>query len=159
MCSQNSRKVMLQPNHDHAEIRLPVNGRTAHPKRRIQAKHVGDEITAQCEPTSLSGEAGSREGGTWIKVTLQMRGQTIEKASINAYGCPYTLKVCEWLGGELRGRQLGADAALGETLAGGPRAWALATGTPEERLTRLLVIEDALKSALRHGGRGGYKGA
>jgi len=111
---------------------------------------------AAIESLPVSGEAGSREGGTWIKVNLRIRGQTIEQASINAYGCPFTLKVCEWLGGQLQGRTL--DAAAGEALAGGPRAWALATGTPVERLTRLLVIEDALQSALRNAGLGAYNG-
>jgi hypothetical protein len=85
---------------------------------------------------------------------LQIRGQTIEEAGINAYGCPYTLKVCEWLSAELKGRALGL--ALADSLAGGPQAWARATGTPEERLTRLLVIEDALLGALRNAGQSGY---
>jgi cysteine desulfurase len=105
-------------------------------------------------PTQASGEAGAREAGTWIKVNLQIRGQTIEEAGINAYGCPYTLKVCEWLSAELKGRALGL--ALADSLAGGPQAWARATGTPEERLTRLLVIEDALLGALRNAGQSGY---
>jgi cysteine desulfurase len=104
-------------------------------------------------PKLLSGEAGARETGTWIKVNLRIRGQTIEEARISAYGCPYTLKVCEWLSTGLQGR------ALGEALAGGPRAWASATGTPEERLTRLLVIEDALLGALRQAGHAGYNAA
>jgi cysteine desulfurase len=125
---------------------------------RLHALSNLGEVAAGRETLPVSGEAGSREGGTWIKVNLQIRGQTIEQASINAYGCPYTLKVCEWLGAQLQGSQLGAGAGLGETLAGGPRAWALATGTPVERLTRLLVIEDALHSALRNAGFGAYNG-
>ena len=105
---------------------------------------------------AASGEAGARESGTWIKVNLQIRGQTIEEAGINAYGCPYTLRVCEWLSAELKGRDL--TRALAGTLAGGPQAWARATGTPEERLTRLLVIEDALLGALRNTGHSAYNG-
>lgn len=105
---------------------------------------------------AISGEAGSREAGTWIKVNLHIRGQTIEQATINAYGCPYTLKVCEWLGARLQGRALGT--VLGGELAGGPRAWAQATATPEGRLTRLLVVEDALHSALRQAGLTAYNG-
>jgi cysteine desulfurase len=100
---------------------------------------------------SVSGEAGTREGGTWIKVNLSIRGQVIDQATIDAYGCPYTLRVCEWLGAQLKGKPLGS------ALGGGPRAWASATGTPEERLTRLLVIEDALLSALGQPADGGVQ--
>jgi cysteine desulfurase len=106
---------------------------------------------------AASAEAGAREAGTWIKVNLHIRGQTIEQASINAYGCPYTLKVCEWLSAQLQGREL--SDALGGALSGGPQSWASATGTPEERLTRLLVIEDALLGALRNTGHAAYNGA
>ena len=113
----------------------------------------GDAATATAQVVA-SAEAGTRESGTWIKVSLQIRGQTIEEAGINAYGCPYTLKVCEWLSAELKGREL--SQALADKLAGGPQAWARATGTPEERLTRLLVIEDALQSALRNTGHSAY---
>jgi len=106
---------------------------------------AGTVEAGACEaaaPVSASGEAGSRETGTWIKVNLSIQGQVIDQATISAYGCPYTLRVCEWLGAQLTGRP------LGDALGGGPRAWAAATDTPEERLTRLLVIEDALQRAL-----------
>ncbi len=127
--------------------------------RRLRAVDGGAGLASVGIPTSAaltqaSGEAGARETGTWIKVNLQIRGQTIEEAGINAYGCPYTLKVCEWLSAELKGRTL--ELALADSLAGGPQAWARATGTPEERLTRLLVIEDALLGALRNAGQSGY---
>ncbi len=114
----------------------------------------GGAVSVGVAPKQASGEAGAREAGTWVKVNLQIRGQTIEEAGINAYGCPYTLKVCEWLSAELKGRTL--ELALADSLAGGPQAWARATGTPEERLTRLLVIEDALLGALRNASHSGY---
>jgi len=101
---------------------------------------------------AVSAEAGTREAGTWIQVNLSFRGQTIEQASIVAYGCPYTLKVCEWLGGQLKGRR------LEEAACGGPRDWASANEVPEERLTRLLVIEDALLAALRNASQDAYNG-
>ncbi len=101
---------------------------------------------------AVSAEAGAREAGTWIQINLSFRGQTIEQASITAYGCPYTLKVCEWLGGQLRGRR------LEEAACGGPRDWARANEVPEERLTRLLVIEDALLAALRNASQDAYNG-
>jgi hypothetical protein len=101
---------------------------------------------------AVCAEAGAREAGTWIQVNLSCRGQTIEQASITAYGCPYTLKVCEWLGGQLRGR------GLDEAACGGPHEWARANEVPEERLTRLLVIEDALLAALRNASQDAYNG-
>ncbi len=48
---------------------------------------------------------------------------------------------------------------LDQVAAGGPRDWASANQVPEERLTRLLIIEDALLAALRNANQGAYNGA
>ena len=66
----------------------------------------------------------------------------IASASYQAYGCPQTLAVCEWLSGRLPGRPW-ADPGLGGALD-----WVQAMQLPADRLTRLLVIEDALRAAL-----------
>ncbi|MDE2249866.1 MAG: aminotransferase class V-fold PLP-dependent enzyme [Gammaproteobacteria bacterium] len=89
-----------------------------------------------------SGEAGAREQGTWVRFMLKMEGGTIAEASHQAYGCPQTLAACEWLSGQLRGRPW-ADPGLGGALD-----WARALQLAPDRLTRLLVIEDALRAAL-----------
>jgi len=87
------------------------------------------------------GEAGVREQGTWLRLELGVRAGIIHSAKWQVYGCPHTQRVCEWLREQLPGRAL-ADPALG-----GPHDWVRALKVPEERLTRLLLIEDALRAA------------
>lgn len=93
-------------------------------------------------PGAVSGEAGSREQGTWVRFMLNITGDLITGVSHQAYGCPQTLVVCEWLAAQLPGRSW-RDPALG-----GPLDWTQALGIPVDRLTRLLVVEDALRAAL-----------
>jgi cysteine desulfurase len=89
-----------------------------------------------------SGEAGAREQGTWVRFMLKAANDRIASASYQAYGCPQTLAVCEWLAGKLPGRPW-TDPGVGGALD-----WAQAMQLPADRLTRLLVIEDALRAAL-----------
>jgi cysteine desulfurase len=91
---------------------------------------------------AASGEAGEREQGTWVRFMLTTEGATIAAASHQAYGCPQTLAVCEWLSGRLAGRPW-ADPGVGGALD-----WIRARQLPADRLTRLLIIEDALRAAL-----------
>ena len=91
---------------------------------------------------ALSGEAGAREQGTWVRFMFTTRGGLIVEATHQVYGCPQTQAVCTWLVSELKGRAL-SDPGLG-----GPQDWARRLGIPNERLTRLLVVEDALRNAL-----------
>jgi cysteine desulfurase len=94
------------------------------------------------EAEAVSAEAGSREQGTWVRFMLKPRGELIEQASHQVYGCPQTLAACEWLASRLPGRSW-RDPGLG-----GPQDWARALDIPLDRLTRLLVVEDALRGAL-----------
>jgi NifU-like protein involved in Fe-S cluster formation len=73
---------------------------------------------------------------------LNTEGGTIATASHQAYGCPQTLAVCEWLSGRLPGRPW-ADPGVGGALD-----WVQALQLPADRLTRLLIVEDALRAAL-----------
>ncbi len=93
-------------------------------------------------PGAVSGESGTREQGTWVRFMLNIAGDLIAGASHQAYGCPQTLAVCEWLAAQLPGRAW-RDPALG-----GPLDWARTLDIPADRLTRLLVVEDALHAAL-----------
>ncbi len=99
---------------------------------------------AQGEPESgaVMGEAGAREQGTWVRFMLKTEGARIAGATHQAYGCPQTLAVCQWLAEQLPGRSW-LDPALG-----GPLDWVRTLGLPPDRLTRLLVVEDALRAAL-----------
>ena len=106
---------------------------------RLQALARG----AEEPPGAAVGEAGTREQGTWVRFMLNTSGELIAGASHQAYGCPQTLAVCEWLTAQLPGRSW-RDPALG-----GPLDWVRTLGVPADRLTRLLVVEDALRAALR----------
>ena len=113
---------------------------------RARAADTGGEAAAGAAAT---GEAGAREQGTWVRFMLNMRDELIEQARYQAYGCPQTLAACEWLAGRLRGRP------WREPGVGGPLDWAAALALPPDRLTRLLVVEDALRAALAAAQQGG----
>lgn len=89
----------------------------------------------------VSARAGRRKDGT--EVEFHIRPQTGIAAAVRfrAFGCPWTLATCEWLAERLEGQSLGAAPAEG------PIQWSAALGVPAERLGRLLVVEDALRSA------------
>ncbi|HWW20434.1 MAG TPA: hypothetical protein VNZ06_06490 [Steroidobacteraceae bacterium] len=88
----------------------------------------------------VEGEAGHREHGTRVRFILRLRGSQLVGARYYAYGCPHTLAVCEWLAERL---EAGEMAALGA-----PADWCASLGVPIVKLGRLLVVEDALRSAL-----------
>jgi len=92
----------------------------------------------------VSGEAGGPGQETWVRFELLVAGDTVKDARFQAFACPHTTDVAEWLCGELRGR---VRSAL---LPGTPAGWAQARTVPIEKLGRLLVVEDALRDCLSH---------
>ena len=88
------------------------------------------------------GRAGKRRHGTEVEFALRTQGSKILEARYLAYGCPYTLAACEWLAGRVEGGQVGGG------LPGQPEDWIRELGAPIERLGRLFVVEDALRTAL-----------
>jgi cysteine desulfurase len=93
---------------------------------------------------SVCGEAGAPGQDTWIRFHLLVNGDVVTDARFQAYGCPHTLAVVEWLAGELPGRNREA------LLPGAPTDWAKTLSVPVEKLGRLLVVEDAVQACLRH---------
>jgi NifU-like protein involved in Fe-S cluster formation len=111
--------------------------------------HAGDLPLTDDPGVLLYGEGGSQAAGTQVRFVLRMGPGQVYEARYRAYGCPYTLASCEWLARRLAGVQLREASAAGLTAAiGGPLEWAAALDIPAERLGRLLIIEDALRSAL-----------
>ena len=91
-----------------------------------------------------SGEAGGPAQDAWIRFHLLVAGDVVKDARFQAYGCPHTLEVAAWMAHELPGRHR-------ETLQPGtPADWARTHGVPVEKLGRLLIIEDAVRTCLRH---------
>ena len=118
--------------------------------------HGGDMAAAAGAATSteriFSGEAGSREQGTLVRVQLRigLADRTVREMRYRAFGCPYTLAACEWLSRKLSGRALGALSGEGLAEAvGTPARWSEGLGIPAARLGRLLIVEDALLAALQ----------
>jgi hypothetical protein len=124
--------------------------------------HAGP-LPAGLAPT-LAGEAGQPAEGTWVRLALAAADGRILAARFSAYGCPWLLAACDWLCEQLEGSPWPAprrDPLPGEApgqghLAarepivpglGGPLDWASRLGVPRSRLTRLLVLEDALRAA------------
>ncbi|MGA2023774.1 MAG: iron-sulfur cluster assembly scaffold protein [Steroidobacteraceae bacterium] len=90
----------------------------------------------------LRGEAGLEATGTRVRFALRAGATRLLEVRYRAYGCPHTLATCEWLARNLEGRRLDALAV------GNPIDWAQHLGVPAAKMSRLLVIEDALLAAL-----------
>ncbi|MBV9911324.1 MAG: aminotransferase class V-fold PLP-dependent enzyme [Sinobacteraceae bacterium] len=92
----------------------------------------------------VAGEAGAQAQGSWVRFELLVRGDVVRDARFQIYGCPHTTDVAHWITAQLPGRRCSA------LVPGSPREWACERQVPAAKLGRLLVIEDALQSCLRH---------
>jgi len=99
-------------------------------------------------PGVASGEAGREQHGTRVRFMLRWDGSRLIEARYQAYGCPHTLAVCEWLAQRLEaGQKAGQEAGLDASL-GGAVEWAEELNIPAAKLGRLLIVEDALRAAI-----------
>lgn len=94
------------------------------------------------------GEAGSVAVGTHVRFLLRCQGGRVAEAAFQAYGCPHTLAVAAWLTEAVVGVAIAAHQS-GEPVCGQPDAWLGRFDVPIEKLGRLLIVEDALRNALR----------
>ena len=90
----------------------------------------------------VSGRAGKRRTGSDVVFYLQIIANEIRDARFEAYGCPHTIAVAEYMAGQLIGRP--ADRAMQET----PQQVADQLGLPAEQLGQALIVEDAIIAAL-----------
>jgi cysteine desulfurase len=93
-------------------------------------------------PGMRHGRAGRRAEGTEIRFELEVAEGIVKSARFSAYGCPHTVCVTAWLCEVLEG------APMSGGIPGTPADWAAKFDVPTEKLGRLLIIEDALRSAL-----------
>lgn len=89
------------------------------------------------------GNAGRRERGTWVQFDLQVQGGHILDARFLAFGCPHTIAAASWVAEQGRGSSL--RAALPEPVQALQERFAV----PQEKLGRLLILEDAWLAATR----------
>lgn len=90
----------------------------------------------------VSGRAGKRRTGCEVVFYLQIVARQIHDARFEAYGCPHTIAVAEYMSERMIGRPV--DQAMQET----PQQLADELGLPAEKLGRALIVEDAINAAL-----------
>jgi cysteine desulfurase len=98
-------------------------------------------------PEGLShcvGRAGDREQGTEVELQLGVAGDRVEAARFQAFGCPHVLAAASWLTERLPGLERAAVAAWDWQIA------ATALEVPPAKFGRLLVLQDALRQAVRN---------
>lgn len=89
------------------------------------------------------GRAGKPADGTAVGFELKIADGIVKSARFTAYGCPHTLAVVQWLCEAVEGARIESGPP------GTPADWAARFEVPPEKLGRLLVVEDALRAALR----------
>jgi NifU-like protein involved in Fe-S cluster formation len=89
------------------------------------------------------GNAGRRERGTWVQFDLQVQGGHVLDARFLAFGCPHTIAAASWVAEQASGSSL--RAALPEPVHALRERFAI----PQEKLGRLLIVEDAWLAATR----------
>jgi len=87
--------------------------------------------------------AGSREGGTKVRFSVQVVDDHITAARFLAFGCPHVIAIASWLTEQCSGKR--AHAALPEDVQSLRRRF----DVPVEKLGRILVVEDAWIAAIR----------
>jgi hypothetical protein len=130
---------------------LPADPLPAGIRTRFAAPRHAGALPGQYE-TLHEGEAGEPAQGTWIRLQLGCTAGRVVAARFAAYGCPWTIAACDWLAERLVGSPCPPAGGPAGTV-GGPLAWAQQLGVPEARLTRLLVLEDALRAAWQSPGQ------
>jgi cysteine desulfurase len=126
-----------------ASLRFSLGRATTAAEIEVAITAVRREVLRLRALAPRAGEAGAEVPGTRVRFELEVSGDHIREARFQAYGCPWTLSVCDWLAAELAGR------SLADPLPGAPLAWAERLHVPPDRLGRLLVVEDALRAALQ----------
>lgn len=91
----------------------------------------------------FTGVAGDRRQGTEVHFWLKCSGPRVQAISFQAYGCPHTIAAAAWVAQRARGLTLGDVERT---------AWLQverALAVPPEKRGRLLIVEDALKTAAK----------
>lgn len=108
-------------------------------RRRFQSPgRVAD--TAAGAADHLAGSAEDRALGVWARFLVVLEGGRIATVRFHVFGCPHTIAAASLLAERLEGQPL---AALQRDWA---RQLADRLAVPEEKMGRLLVLEDALKA-------------
>jgi nitrogen fixation NifU-like protein len=102
--------------------------------------HAGEMATAA---DVFIGRAGEQARSVEVQFWLKCAAGRIQATSFQAYGCPHSIAAASWWAQRVRGLKL-ADAEQ----VGWREAEELLSVPPEKR-GRLLVVEDAMRMALK----------
>jgi cysteine desulfurase len=145
--AESSLRFSLGRFTSEADVRSAVATVGAQVRRlRALSPAAAPEPGADGPPAGVlvSGEGGGPQQAAWVRLELQVVGDTVKDARFRALGCPHTLDVAAWLCERLRGR------GRGDLMPGTPEEWAHARAVPVEKLGRLLLLEDAVRACLLH---------
>jgi NifU-like protein involved in Fe-S cluster formation len=93
-------------------------------------------------PLVYRGAAGNREHGTWVQFDLQAASGTLNAVRFLAFGCPHTIAVSAWMAEQAVGKP------VNRRLPSGLDDISLRFAVPQEKLGRLLIVEDAWLAAI-----------
>jgi NifU-like protein involved in Fe-S cluster formation len=96
-------------------------------------------------PGVWRGAAGSRARGTWVQFDLRVDAGHIQAARFLAFACPHTIAVADFIAGQAAG------LALGPELPESVQSLQARFEVPNEKLGRLLTVEDAWRAAIGAG--------
>ena len=91
----------------------------------------------------IAARAGTPASRSLVEVGLRLDGEQVVEARFQAYGCPTTIAVGEWLAEQAQGRTV---EQVGKITAADIRA---ALEIPEERAHCAVLGEDILRSLLQ----------
>ena len=89
------------------------------------------------------GRAGRRDRGTWVQFDIQAKSGRLLDARFLAFGCPHTIAVASWVAEQAPRSTL--CVALPEPV----QALRARFDVPQEKMGRLLIIEDAWLAVIK----------
>jgi NifU-like protein involved in Fe-S cluster formation len=92
---------------------------------------------------AVRGAAGALAQGLWVQFELRSAGSLIGAARFLCFGCPHSIAVAAYVA------ECAPGSALVAALPCSVRALQTLFEVPEEKLGRLLIIEDAWLAAVR----------
>ena len=93
-------------------------------------------------PGLFRGSAGRQERGTWVQFDIRVQGGQVIEARFLAFGCPHTIATASWVAEQAGG------SALRRELPESVQALRERFEVPQEKLGRLLIVEDAWRAAV-----------
>jgi len=93
---------------------------------------------------TVTGQAGNREHGAEVEVTLRFEQDRIAEAHFRAFGCPHLLAAASWSMERLKGLRVSEAGGWG---------WeevARELQVPAAKFGRLITLQDAIRAAVRN---------